>query len=496
MRERTMPERKLYIDGSFVDPASGEWFGSTDPYADEEWIQIPEGGPSDVDDAVRAAHRATFEGEWSDLTPTERGRYLYDLADCLEGYADRLAEEEVRDNGKPIREMRGQHRKLPEWYRFYGGLADKVHGDTIEPSSGDKHIYTLKEPMGVIAAIAPWNSPLMLATWKIAPALAAGNAVVLKPSKNTSTSALTMAEAFDEVGFPDGVFNVVTGPGSQVGQPLVEHDLVAEVSLTGGTETGKYVARSAGENLVPSTMELGGKSPNVVFPDARIDNAVEGALSGIFSAAGQSCAAGSRLFLHEDIHDEFVDRLVDRTNSIRLGDPKDPSTEMGPIAKREQFETVAEYVEIGKSEGAELVCGGGPPEEDLGSDLFFRPTIFTNVDNDSRLAQEEVFGPVLSVIEFSTEVEAIEKGNDVRFGLSAGVWTEDMRRAHRVASALRAGRVWVNNYRNSDFTSPQGGYKESGWGSENGVDAIEEFQKTKAVWVELSETTDPKFGAD
>lgn len=488
-----MPETQLYIDGEFVDPESGDWIDSIDPYTEEAWAQIPKATADQVDRAVRAAHKATFHGEWSELTPTERGKYLFELADVLEEYADRHADMEVRDNGKVIREMQGQHRAIPDWYRFYGGLADKIHGDTIQPSKQDKFIYTMKEPVGVVGAIAPWNSPLMLSTWKIAPALAAGNAVVLKPSQNTSTSALSFAEAIDEVGFPDGVLNVVTGTGSEVGEALIRHELVNEVSLTGGTETGAHVAKAAAENLTPTTMELGGKSPNIVFPDADLDAAVEGALTGIFSAAGQSCAAGSRLLLHEDIHNDIVDRLVKRAEDIRLGDPKDPDTEMGPLASQDQFETVTKYVEIGQEEGATVACGGGPPEDEYASDLFFKPTIFTDVDNNSRLAQEEIFGPVLSVIEFSSEAEAIEVSNNVKFGLAAGVWTEDMRRAHRVASAIRAGRVWINNYRNSDFTSPQGGYKDSGWGSENGVEAIEEFLKTKAVWMELAEEPNKKF---
>lgn len=487
---------QLYIDGEFVDPSTDEWFGSTDPYTGEEWVEIPAGNADDVDAAVRAAHDVVFDpdSEWASLSPTERGAYLSDLAGALEGYAERHAEMDVRDNGKPIREMVSQHESIPGHYRFYAGLANKIRGATITPDDPTKRVFTNREPIGVIGAITPWNSPLMLATWKIAPALAAGNAVVLKPDEKTSTTALSFAKVVDDVGFPDGVVNVVSGYGAEAGQALVEHDLVDKLSFTGGTETGSHIAREAGGQLVPTTMELGGKSPNVVFPDANLENAINGALGGIFSSVGQSCSAGSRLLLHEDIHDEFVDELCALAEEIDLGDPKDPDTEMGPVTSVEQFEKISEYVKLGQESDATLVHGGKPPAGDLGSDLFIQPTIFTNVDNSSQIAQEEIFGPVLSVIEFSSEAEAIEIANDTDYGLSAAVWTEDMRRAHRVAERIRAGRVWINNYRNSGVAAPQGGYKQSGWGLERGVEAVEEYLQTKTIWLEMSETTENKFG--
>lgn len=490
----SLEQDQLYIGGKFVDPSTNEWFGSIDPYTSEEWVEIPAGTAADIDDAVSAAHTAVFDpdSEWAQLTPTDRGEYLDDLADALEDHAERHAEMDVRDNGKPIREMSSQHKSIPKYYRFYAGLANKIRGETVTPDDPTKRAFTNREPLGVIGAITPWNSPLMLASWKIAPALAAGNAVVLKPDEKTSTSALSFAKIVDDVGIPDGVINVVSGRGAEAGQALLEHDLVDKISFTGGTETGAHIASEAGAQLVPTTMELGGKSPNIVFPDANLDNAVNGALNGIFSSVGQSCSAGSRLLLHEDIYDDFVDELCSLAADIDLGDPKDPDTEMGPIASQEQFEKVSKYVELGRKSEATLVHGGQAPT-DLGSDLFIQPTIFADVSNSSRIAQEEIFGPVLSVIEFADEEEAIEIANDTKYGLTAGVWTEDIRRAHRMAERIRAGRIWINNYRNSGVTAPQGGHKKSGWGVENGIEVVEEYLTTKTIWLEMDVTTENKF---
>jgi aldehyde dehydrogenase (NAD+) len=433
---------------------------------------------------VQAARKAVFEGRWSELTPTERGEYLFDLADVLESRVEEHAKLEVRENGKTISGMTKQHRNIPDWFRFYGGLADKIHGKSIPTRQSGMHVYTKREPTGVVAAITPWNSPLMLATWKLAPALAAGNGVVLKPDEHTSASALSFARAVDEIGFPDGAVNVITGYGDEVGEPLVSHDHVDKVSFTGGTETGAHVAASAAQKLTPSTMELGGKSPHIVFPDADLGAAVKAAIWGIFGAAGQSCSAGSRLLLHEEIADEFVSRIVERTEQITLGDPLDEQTDMGPLASDEQLERVQEYVDIGRQGGATLACGGHAVSKD-GCDRFFSPTVFTDVDNDSRLAQEEIFGPVLAVIEYDSESAAIDLANDVDFGLAAGLWTADTARMHRLANEIRAGRIWVNHYKNSDVTAPQGGFKDSGWGRENGVEGIKEFLETKTVWIDV-----------
>lgn len=481
-----------YINGEFTDPESDEWIESVDPWENEAWTEIPQSTEEDIDRAVAAANDAFHNGPWKDLTATERGKYLFALADELEGRADRHAEMDVRDNGKPIKEMSGQHKAIPDWVRYYAGLADKIQGDTIPASKEDKFIYTRQEPVGVVAAITAYNSPMLMAIWKLSPALAAGNSIVLKPPETASTSSLALAEAIDAVGFPDGVVNIVAGYGGEAGQQLIEHPDVDKISFTGGTENGRHIAETAGTNLTRTLLELGGKNANIVFPDANLEDAVTGALSGIFSASGQSCSAGSRLLLHESIYDEFVEQLVAGARDITLGDPKDPATDMGPLGSQSQFKKVAEYVEIGKEEG-NLAYGGVPEAGEFKSNCVVSPTIFTEVDNSARLAQEEIFGPVLSVIKFGSEEEAIELANDTEFGLTAGVWTEDMRRAHRVAHKMRTGRVWINNYRNSSFTSPQGGVKSSGWGRENGQEGLEEYLETKAIWVDLSEESDNAF---
>lgn len=481
-----------YIDGEFVDAESGEWIESVDPWENEPWAKIPRSNEDDIDRAVAAANEAFHDGRWTDLTATERGKYLFKLAEELEGRAERHADMDVWDNGKPIKEMGGQHRAVPDWVRYYAGMADKIQGDTIPTTKDDKFVYTRREPVGVVAAITAYNSPMLMAIWKLSPALAAGNTVVLKPPETACTSSLALAEAIDAAGFPDGVVNIVSGYGGEAGQRLIEHPEIDKISFTGGTENGAHIAETAARNLTRTLLELGGKNANIVFPDANLEDAVTGALSGIFSASGQSCSAGSRLLLHESIHDEFVDELVAGAKNITLGDPKDPETDMGPLGSQPQFEKVAEYVEIGKQEG-DLAYGGVPEPGEFESDCVVKPTIITGLDNSARLAQEEVFGPVLAVIEFGSEEEAVEIANDTEFGLTAGIWTEDMRRAHRVAHQMRTGRVWINNYRNSSFTSPQGGIKSSGWGRENGQEGLEEYLETQAIWVDLSEETDNAF---
>jgi len=406
------------------------------------------------------------------------------LGDLIARDAQRLAETEVRDNGKLIAEMHGQLNYVPQWFYYYGGLADKVQGATLPLDKQGYFAYTRHEPVGVVAAITPWNSPLLLLAWKLAPALAAGCTVVAKPSEFTSASTLEFAELFEEAGFPPGVFNVVTGFGAEVGSPLVEHPLVSKVSFTGSDATGRRINEQAGRLLKHASMELGGKSPNVVFDDADIEQAVYGAISGIFAATGQTCIAGSRLLVQEGIHDAFVERLLAVARTARMGDPMSPDTQVGPVTTPPQYKKVLDYIDIARAEGATAVLGGAKGEgAECGQGWFVQPTIFTGVRNDMRIAQEEVFGPVLSIIRFKDEADALRIANDVRFGLAAAVWTRDIGRAIRMSERLQAGTVWVNTYRAVSFMAPFGGYKDSGLGRENGIDAIREYLQTKSVWI-------------
>lgn len=480
----------MVIDGETVEATSGERFEVEYPYTRDVWATAPDGGPADVDAAVSSARECYESDAWQSMTATDRGKLLYDLADEFENHLDELAELGTLENGKLIREMGGQIESLPDWFRYFAGAADKVHGDTIPVDDERMFNFTRLEPYGVVGAITPWNSPLPLALYKIAPAIAAGNTVVVKPSEITPVTTVRLAEIALDAGWPAGALNVVTGFGP-VGAALTDHDGVDKVSFTGGLETGRKVGEIAGRNIVPSTLELGGKSPNIVFEDADLDNAVTGAIKGIFAAGGQSCIAGSRLFVQESIYDEFLDRLVDQAADIGLGDPMDPETELGPLVSADQHEKVVDYVEVAQEEGATLALGGEPPE-DMESDLFFPPTIFTDVTNDMRIAQEEVFGPVLVVMPFEDEDAAVEVANDTMFGLAAGVWTNDVRRAMRMTDRLKAGVVWVNTYRKSSFTTPSGGYKKSGLGREKGVQSVYEYLQTKSVWMELEgEVSDP-----
>jgi aldehyde dehydrogenase (NAD+) len=479
-----MQKYQLYIDGRFVDAASNATFNSDDPYTGKPWAAIARGGAEDVDRAVQAAHRAFTDGPWPALTATERGRLLYKLADLIARDARKLAEVEVRDNGKLFAEMHGQLNYIPQWYRYYGGLADKVEGSVIPIDKKGFFNFTRNEPLGVVGVITPWNSPLLLATWKLAPALAAGCTVVIKPSEFTSASTLEFVKLFDEAGFPPGVVNVVTGFGADVGAPLVEHPLVRKIAFTGSDATGRVINELAAKSFKHVTMELGGKSPNIVFDDANLDDAVNGVVGGIFSATGQTCVAGSRLLLQESIHDAFVDKVLALARTARMGNPMHEDTQVGPVTTPAQYQKVLRYIEIAKSEGAKLLMGGGPAKRpECGTGWFVEPTIFGDVDNRMRIAQEEVFGPVLAIMKFKDEEHAAAIANDSRYGLGAGVWTRDIGRAHRMVERIQSGIVWVNCYRAVSFMSPFGGYKDSGFGRENGADAIREYLQVKSVWM-------------
>ena len=474
----------MYIDGRFVDGAGGDFFESDNPYLGAPWALIPRGTAEDADRAVRAAHKAFTTGEWPRLTASQRGALLRRLGDLIAGQSKRLAEIEVRDNGKLYAEMSAQTAYMAQWYHYYGGLADKIEGAVIPTDKPDTFNYTRHEPLGVVVAIIPWNSPLLLTAWKLAPALAAGNTVVIKPSEYTSVSVLEFMKLVEEAGFPPGVVNVVTGFGADVGVPLVEHPLVAKVAFTGSEATGQRVYESAARGLKRVTMELGGKSPNIVFDDAEIENAIKGVISGIFAATGQTCIAGSRLLVQRSIHDQFLERLVAFAKTARMGDPMRPDTQIGPVTNKPQLEKILKYIDIATSEGARPVLGGARAmRPECGTGWFVEPTIFEGVSNRMRIAQEEVFGPVLAVIPFADEEEAIAVGNDVVYGLAAGVWTQNMRRALLMAEKLQAGTVWINTYRAVSYLSPFGGYKRSGLGRESGQDMIREYLQTKSVWI-------------
>jgi acyl-CoA reductase-like NAD-dependent aldehyde dehydrogenase len=455
------------------------------PATEEVIAEVASADKTDVDAAVAAA-RAALYGPWTALSARERGRLVRQLGERLMARADEIARLETLHNGKPITESR--HIEIPaaaECFEYYGGWSDKVMGETI-PVKGNHLTYTLREPVGVVAAIVPWNFPLLLAAWKVAPALACGNTVILKPASQTPLTALALGELALEVGLPPGVLNVVTGSGSTIGQALVDHPGIDKIAFTGDTSTGKGIMRSAAETLKKITLELGGKSPNIVLPDADIEAAIRGATVGIFYGKGEVCAAGSRLLVDRSIKDEFVDKLAARARKMAAGDPMDPKTRLGAISSRKQLETVLGYIESGKQEGATLVAGGARTDIGTGKGYFLQPTVFADVTPDMRISREEIFGPVLATIDFADLDEAIATANDTPYGLAAGIWTRDIKKAHYVARKLQAGTVWVNTYNVYDTAAPFGGYKQSGFGREMSAHALEHYTQIKTVWVDLN----------
>lgn len=475
-----------FIAGEHVAPAAGEYFASTNPATLEVLYEAARGGAEDIDRAVSAARR-TFESEaWRRLSATRRGHLLRRLGDLIGEHAEELALLESRDNGKLLREMRGQMQNLPEYYWYYAGLADKVQGSQIPAASVDILNYTQREPLGVVGAITPWNSPLTLTTSKIAPALAAGNTVVIKPSEYTSRTVLRLAELAAEAGFPAGAINVVTGFGAEAGAALVSHRDLAKISFTGSTLTGARIAAEAASRFIGCTLELGGKSPNIVFDDANVANAAMGVIAGIYAAAGQTCIAGSRVFAHRAVYDELLERVTERAASIRIGDPLLAETELGPLAFEAQLAKVDSYVRLGAEEGATVLAGGRRPEVDLPG-YFYSPTVLTDVDNSMRVVREEIFGPVAAIMPFDDEDELVGLANDTEFGLAAGVWTQNLARAHRLARRLDAGTIWVNTYRAMSPMSPRQGFKSSGVGIEHGIESMHEYTRLKSVWINTDE---------
>jgi len=484
-----MSETKRYqhfIGGEHVAPTSGEYFPSINPATREVLYEAARGGADDIDRAVRAARAAFEDPAWRDLSQTKRGHLLHRLGELIGENAEELARMESSDNGKLLREMRGQLAGLPEYYFYYAGLADKIHGSVIPTSDRRVLNYTTREPLGVVGAITPWNSPLTLTTSKLAPALSVGNTVVIKPSEYTSATVLRLAELVLEAGFPPGAVNVVTGFGAEAGQALADHRDIAKISFTGSTATGARIAANTASRFIGSTLELGGKSPNIVFEDANVANAAMGVVAGIFAAAGQTCIAGSRVFAHRSVYDELLERVTERARTIKIGDPLDEATELGPLAFEDQRDKVAGYVDLGRSEGAKILTGGNATDAGLGG-FFYEPTVLVDVDNDMRVVREEIFGPVVAIMPFETEEEVVRLANDTEYGLAAGVWTSNLSRAHRVADRLEAGTIWINTYRAMSPMSPRQGFKNSGVGVEHGTETIKEYTRLKSVWVNTSE---------
>ncbi len=485
--------RRMFIGGAWVESGSGAMLESIDPATGRPLTVFPSGDRADVDRAVAAARGALEAPAWRRITPLDRGRLLNRLADLIEDHADELALLEAYDNGKPVSVARavdvGSSAKL---FRYFAGWPSKFEGTTIpvSPRGGlDILNYTVHEPIGVVGAIVPWNFPMSMASWKLAPALATGNTVVLKPAEETSLSTLRLAELIQQAGFPDGVVNVVTGLGPVVGAAIAEHPGIDKVAFTGSTEVGRLVAQAATGNMKKVSLELGGKSPNIVLPDADPAQVAAAAADAIFFNQGQTCTAGSRLYVHKHLYDEVMSALIERAGRIVVGPGTEPGTEMGPLVSARQLARVTDYIASGRDEGGSVAIGGGRPAalgEEYRDGYFLEPTVLVDTDHSMRAVREEIFGPVLVAMEWEDVDDLVAKANDSPYGLSAGVWTQNLTMAHRLAAAVRAGTVWVNCYNLTDPGSPFGGYKESGWGREMGRKALELYTETKSVWVNLS----------
>lgn len=476
---------QMLIDGDWVDASDGGMFDSVNPTTGEVWSQVPEATEADVDRAVRAAHAAFSTGPWSKMTPTERGKVLRKLADLLADKSEDLGRTETIDTGKMLKETRWQARYISEFIQFYAGCADKISGETLPIDKPDLFVFTKREPLGVVAAVVPWNSQLFLVAVKIGPALAAGNTVVLKASEHASAAMLEFGKLIEEAGFPPGVVNIVSGHGEPCGRALTGHKLVARISFTGGPGAARHVLENSKNNFAEVSLELGGKSPFIVFDDANIESAVNASIAGIFGATGQSCVAGSRLYLHEDIADEFLDRMVALAGQIRIGDPLLEETQMGPLCTTGQRDNIEREVAHAVTEGAEVLTGGKRPEGMEG--LFYEPTILACPRQDLRIVDTELFGPVLCVQRFRTEEEVIELANDTEHGLAAGIFTCNSARSLRMADAVRAGIVWVNTYRVVSPIAEFGGNKGSGYGRESGLQAMYDYTRPKTVWMNTSD---------
>ncbi|MGH7481853.1 MAG: aldehyde dehydrogenase family protein [Longimicrobiales bacterium] len=482
--ERQAPDR-LYIGGEWVEAGEGGRFATLHPATGETITEVAQAGAGDVDAAVRAG-RAAFEGEWRSLDASDRGALLWRLADAIAARADELTRLESLDNGKPVREARIDIAMTVDLFRYYAGWANKIEGDTI-PVRGNVLNYTLREPVGVVGAIVPWNFPLLMAAYKVAPALACGNTLVLKPAEETPLSALELAALATEVGLPAGVLNVVTGPGEPTGEAIVAHADVDKIAFTGSTAVGKLIMRQAAESLKKVSLELGGKSPNIVFEDADLEAAARGAFAAIFYNAGQCCTAGSRLLVQSSIKDALLEKLLERARRMQPGDPLDPGTRYGPLVSQAQLDRVLGYIEKGRAEGATVLTGGGRAAyEGRERGFWVEPTVFDDVDRSSTIAREEIFGPVLAVLPFEDEEDAVALANDTIYGLAGALWTRDVKRAHRVARRIQAGTIWINTYHPLDAASPFGGYKQSGHGRELGRYALDLYTQVKSVWVDLS----------